>query len=352
MVVLLFFKNNLYFHQRMQSMLKKILLVSALFSGGLNFAQDVHWSQFYDNPVFLNPASSGNFKGTSRFHLQYRDQWRSVTKPYQTFSFSYDTRFSKKPQLGLGLLVLNDASGDGKFKTLEIQLAPSYRKILNRDSSDVLSFGAQIALNHRNFTFPNFYFDEQFNGVNYDPDLPITEELITDKRTNLSLGLGGMYRHRFDRKKSIEGGISALNINQPNQGFYGEKVKRDLRLCLFANLDLRLKDKLNLLPGILLQRQGTYTELIVGSRVKYTLKNEEKNYKAVYAGAFFRTKDAFFLSLGLDYNKWYFGLSYDVNVSSLTPASGGKGGLELVTRYVINRFKPKQIQHRICPEFI
>ncbi|MGV3632449.1 MAG: PorP/SprF family type IX secretion system membrane protein [Bacteroidota bacterium] len=333
-------------------MLRKILLVLALFSGGLTLAQDVHWSQFYDNPVFLNPANAGNFRGTSRFHLQYRDQWRSVTKPFQTFSFSYDTRFTKKPQFGLGLLVLNDVSGDGKFKTLEVQLAPSYEKILNRDSSDVLSFGGQLAINHRNFTFPNFYFDEQFDGVSYDPALPVTEDLFTEKRTNLSLGLGAKYRHRFDRKKSFETGLSAFNINQPNQGFYGVKVKRDLRLCFFVNADLKLKEKLSLLPGVLLQKQGTYTELIFGARVKYVMKNEEKNYKAVYGGVFFRSRDAFFLNLGMDYNKWYFGLSYDVNVSSLTPASGRRGGLELVTRYVINRFKPKQIQHRICPEFI
>ncbi|MCE3296183.1 MAG: hypothetical protein K0R65_1897 [Crocinitomicaceae bacterium] len=336
----------------MLATLKNILLVSVLFSGGLTFAQDVHWSQFFDNPVFLNPASAGNFKGTSRFHLQYRDQWRSVTKAFQTFSFSYDTRLRDKPQFGLGFLVLNDVSGDGKFKTLEMQAAPSYTKILNRDSSDVLSFGAQIALNHRNFTFPNFYFDEQYNGVNFDPNLPVTEELVTEKRTNLSLGFGAKYRHRFDRKKSLETGLSAFNINQPNQGFYGDKVKRDLRLCFFFNFDLKLKDKLGLLPSVLFQKQGSYTEIIVGSRVKYTLKSEEKSYKAVYGGVFFRTSDAFYLNLGLDYNTWYFGLSYDVNISTLTPASGNRGGFELVTRYVINRFKPKQIQHRICPEFI
>lgn len=333
-------------------MLRIILLSLTLISGGLTFAQDVHWSQFFDDPVFLNPANAGSFRGTSRFHLHYRDQWRSVTKPFQTFSFSYDARFSKKPQFGLGFLVLNDVSGDGKFKTLEVQLAPSYEKILNRDSSDVLSFGAQLAVNHRNFTFPNFYFDEQYNGVNYDPDLPVSEELITDKRTNLSLGFGSKYRHRFDRQKSVEAGIAAFNINQPNQGFYGEKVKRDLRLCFYVSADLKLKGKLSLLPSVLLQKQGSYSELVLGGRLKYVMKNEEKNYKAVYGGVFFRAKDAFFLNLGLDYNKWYFGLSYDVNISTLTPASGKKGGLELVTRYVINRFKPKQIQHRICPEFI
>lgn len=316
------------------------------------FAQDVHWSQFYDNPVVLNPANSGDFKGTSRFHINYRDQWRSVTKPFQSFSLTYDTRLQQRREFGLGIVLLNDVSGDGKFKTLEVQLAPSWEKLLQKDTSQVLAFGAQLALNHRNFTFPDFYFDEQYNGTSYDPALPVTEELITDKRTNLSLGFGTKYKHRFDRKKSIEIGLSAFNINQPNQGFYGVKVKRDLRLSFFAQAELKLQDQLSLLPVLLLQKQGTYTEFILGSRMKYTLKKEEKNYKALYGGLFLRAKDAFYLNFGLDYNNWYVGLSYDVNISTLVPASARRGGFELVTRYVLNRFKPKQIQHRICPEFI
>lgn len=336
----------------MKTNLKYILLIFTFFNCGILSAQDVHWSQFFDNPLIYNPANSGNFKGSSRFHINYRDQWRSVTKPFSSFSFSYDTRFNKQKEVGLGVVILNDASGDGKFKTFEIQLSPSYEKILEKDSSKVFAFGAQIALNHRNFNFSKYYFDEQYNGTVYDPNLPITESYVTDKKTNLSLGAGMRYAHRFDRKKNIQVGLSLFNINQPNQGFYGEKVKRDIRLSLAILGELKLKEKLFLLPSVLFQKQGVYSELILGSRLKYNLKKDEKTNTSVYGGLYFRTKDAFFINLGLDYNAWYFGLSYDVNVSTLVPASGARGGLELVTKYVLNRFKPKQIQHRICPEYI
>lgn len=336
----------------MKANLKYILLIFTCVLSGIVSAQDVHWSQFFDNPLLYNPSNAGNFKGNARFHLNYRDQWRSVTKPFSSFSFSYDTRFTKKREVGLGLSLLNDASGDGKFKTLEIQVSPSYEKILEKDSSKVFAFGAQLALNQRNFSFSKYYFDEQYNGTNYDPNLPITESLTTDKKTNLSIGIGTRYSHRFDRKKNLTVGLSLFNINRPNQGFYGEKVKRDMRLSVIVSSEIKLKDKLSLLPSILFQRQGKYTEIILGSRLKYTLKQEEKTYTALYAGLFFRTKDAIFFNAGLDYNSWSFGLSYDVNLSTLVPASAARGGIEIVTKYVINRFKPKQIQHRICPEYI
>lgn len=315
------------------------------------FAQDVHWTQFNDNPVFLNPANSGNFKGSGRFVANYRDQWRSVTKPFQTFSCSYDTRL-KNRDFGLGVLLFNDQAGDGKFKTIELEVNPSYKIPLNQDSTHVLYTGLQLAFNHRQFNFSKFYFDEQFNGQVYDPSLPITEALITQKKNSFSIGAGAVYQYRKIKKTVIHVGLSAFNINQPNQGFYGTTVHRDLRLNLYTKVVRKVSDKLDVIPSFMFQKQGTYRELVLGGIAKYTLKNEEKDYKALYGGFYFRTKDAIFFNLGMDYQKWYVGISYDLNVSSLKPASAGRGGLEFSMRYIFQRFKPKQIQHRICPEFI
>src|SRR5690606_3863044 len=73
---------------------------------------------------------------------------------------------------------------------------------------------------------------------------------------------------------------------------------------------------------------------------------------ALYGGLFYRNKDAAFLSAGMDYNAWFVGISYDMNFSKLVPASRVRGGLEIAVRYIIHRFKPKKISHRICPVYI
>jgi hypothetical protein len=65
-----------------------------------------------------------------------------------------------------------------------------------------------------------------------------------------------------------------------------------------------------------------------------------------------RNKDASFLTVGYDYQDFFMGLSYDINFSKLLPASNARGGFEIAVRYIINRFKPKRIEHRVCPDFI
>lgn len=327
------------------------LIFFFLLTANFFFAQDIHWTQFHENPVFLNPAHSGSFRGDHRFVANYRDQWRSVTKPFQTISVSYDTKL-KNPKFGLGVLFFNDQAGDGKFKTFELQVSPSYRFAISKDSLHRMQTGVQIALNHRQFSFPNFYFDEQYNGLTFDPNSPITEDLQTTKKTNLSVGAGFIYQYYKNQRENFNFGFAAFNINQPNQGFYGEKVKRDLRLNLYARANLKLTEDFDVIPTAMIQFQGTYRELLLGGLLKYHLNPDINDYKAIYAGLLFRTKDAVFLNLGVEYHTWQVGVSYDVNFSSLKPASNGKGGLEISLRYIIHRFKPKKTLYRLCPEYI
>lgn len=332
--------------------MKILKLLSILFLAEFSYTQDIHWSQFNENPLFLNPANAGNFNGNKRFVSSYRDQWRSVTKAFQTFVLNYDTRFSKNDNFGIGFTFLNDNAGDGKFKTIDFNIAPSYRKFIAKDSSQQLNFGLQLGLNNRQFTFPNFYFDEQYNGINFDPTLPNTENLITESKTNLNLGIGVIYKLIQSKKVNYQFGFSAYNLNSPNQGFYGEKVKRDPRIVFFTIAEMQLNDKTKFVPSLIFQSQGTFKELIFGAQLKNIISRNEKVTKGIYGGLFLRTKDAIIVNIGLNYNKWQAGFSYDINISNLNPASSGRGGFELNLSYIISRFKPKQIQYRICPEFI
>ena len=67
-------------------------------------AQDKHWSQFTNNQIFQNQENAGNFKGDYRFITNYRDQWRSVTPPFSTFSISADSRLVKHNKIRIGAL--------------------------------------------------------------------------------------------------------------------------------------------------------------------------------------------------------------------------------------------------------
>ncbi|MFN5910373.1 MAG: type IX secretion system membrane protein PorP/SprF, partial [Bacteroidota bacterium] len=73
----------------MKRYLLALLMLSAL-SG--SFAQDPTFTQFYANPLYLNPAFAGSH-GCPRFALNYRNEWPSLTGNYVTYSASYDQYF-------------------------------------------------------------------------------------------------------------------------------------------------------------------------------------------------------------------------------------------------------------------
>lgn len=330
--------------------MRKCLLVGIYFiSLNLIYGQDIHWSQFNDNQLFQNPGNSGHFDGDFRFIGNFRDQWRSVTIPYNTFSISADAKINR---WGFGILMFHDQAGDGTFKTIETQGNISRSFKITKDSAHVIRPGINFGMNHRQLNWKNLYFDNQFNGYYFDPSLPTNENYQTDRKTNFSLGTGLIYEWRQSNRVKLTAGFGAYNLNQPNQGFYNLEIKRDIRYNSFVKGTLMLNENWDVLPSVQYSKQGIYREMILGSSGKYYLKSSKAVYRAIYLGAWYRTKDAGYLSLGYDHNDLFVGISYDVNFSKLVPASNYRGGLEIAIRYIIRKFKPKNIIHRVCPDYI
>ena len=333
--------------------MKKITCLLLLISlSNISFGQDIHWSQFNDNPIFQNPGNTGQFNGDVRFIGNYRDQWRSVTVPFSTISISVDSKLYNHKNLGFGGLLFHDVVGDGQFRTVEFQGNASYLIKLTSDSTHTIRPGINIGMNHRQLNSSQFYFDNQYNGIMFDPTLPTNELLQTERNSNFSIGTGVIYQYYMNDRINFTGGIGLYNINKPNQGFYGDEIRRDRRFNFFGKGIYKLNYDWDLVPGVQFNIQGKYRELMIGSSAKYTLINKLGEYRALYGGIWYRNRDAIYLSAGLDYQSWFFGISYDVNISKLVPASNLRGGFELAVRYIMNRFKPRKIQHRICPDYI
>lgn len=315
-------------------------------------AQDIHWSQFNDNPIFQNPGNAGHFNGDIRFVGNYRDQWRSVSVPFSTISLSVDANNYNNKKIGYGLMIFHDVAGDGQYRTIEFQGNASYLIKISADSMHTIRPGINLGLNHRQVNFDQFQFDNQFDGISYNPALSSNEVYTADRRTNLSFGLGAVYQYYKNDRFHFTGGIGAYNLNRPNHGFYNDVIPRDIRFNLFGKGIYKLNYDMDLVPGINVSIQGVYREIIIGSSVKYTLVNRLGEYRALYGGLFYRNRDAAYLSAGMDYQAWFIGVSYDINFSKLVPASQLRGGVEVAVRYILNRFKPKKITHRICPDYI
>lgn len=317
-------------------------------------AQDIHFSQFYSSPVQLNPALTGNFEGDWRFSGNQRSQWRSVSRPFNTFGFSAENREGRViPGLLFGANFFHDAAGDGNYRTFELNVTSSYEYFIPGDSAHKITPGIQVGFNHRRIDFSQLSFDNQFNGFYYDASLPTNENFLTNNRTGLNLALGVIYSYQVDKRKQFTAGIGWFNLSKKGQSFYEDQtIVRDKRVVLHGKGIYELNFEWDLQPGFMLQFQGKFNEVVLGSNIRYIYKDKKGEYFAPYAGMWFRNKDAVNLVVGAYYNQWIAGVSYDVNFSQLAPASRVRGGLEFSLQYILHIFRPKAIQHRICPDYL
>src|SRR5690606_23124412 len=92
--------------------------------------QDMHFSQFYANPLDLNPAMTGVMDCNIRFNLNYRNQWASVLKSnaFQTISASYDQKFPvfRDDNFAFGASLWGDNAGSLDFATVRGMLNFGY----------------------------------------------------------------------------------------------------------------------------------------------------------------------------------------------------------------------------------
>ena len=319
----------------------------------LAWGQDIHFSQFGAAPLNYNPALTGDFDGDYRFIGNYRTQWSAVTVPYLSYGLSADASSPLSLNgVGAGVSFLYDKTGDSQFSTLILNLATAYTKYVG-DSTHAVSFGGNFGFTNRTIDYSALQFGNQYNGFFFDGTINPNEAFTRDSRFYANVNLGTSYTFKKEDRKRIRAGVSLFNLTGPQQSFFDAAgIALDRRFNLHADAQWKLNDKFDVLPGLLWSQQGPFREIVAGSSAKYILINQGPVYRAVYAGIWGRSRDAAFISGGMDYDNWRVGLSYDLNLSTLRPASNNRGGFEVSVIYIVRAFKPRKVKHIICPDYI
>jgi type IX secretion system PorP/SprF family membrane protein len=329
-------------------------------------AQDIHFSQFFQSPLLLNPALCGQFEGSYRVGINQRTQWRSVTTPFATFAAGVDANnitlpdgifnredgnFKELPFHG-GISVYSDKAGDSQLKTTGINLIGAQQFGVPFDKKAKLSVGAMLGFTSMKIDYSKLTTDSQWNGTNYDPNQSNGEIFPRAGRGYFNLNLGATYAHTIDDKRSFSAGISLFNLSRPKQSFFDEGyVKLDSRFNLHGSYKQVISKELTVEPMMLLMRQGKYTEFNIGGLAHYTLSEKPWTRNGVYAGLFVRAKDSGFFVIGMQYGSWNGAVSYDLNTSSLKPASNGRGGLEFSLLHTFSKF-PRKMNAKTCPNYM
>ena len=308
------------------------------------FGQDPEFTQFYANPIYLNPAMAGS-ENCPRFAMNHRNQWPSLTGAYVTNSFSYD-QYINSINGGIAFMVTNDMAGNNTLNWSTLSAAYSYHWKLTRKFSFLM--GLQGTWNQKFIAWDKLTFGDQIDprrGFVYKTgDVQRGTILSNNWGTkgffDVSAGLVGY-------SKNFYFGFAAKHLNRPDESLILGKARMPIRYTLNAGTRINIIKKnqfeylASISPNILYTYQDGFMQLNLGLYYKYSIFT---------LGAWWREGDAFILTGGIELDNLNFGYSYDITTSTLTNASGGSHELSLV--YVVNcKKKTKRFRTISCPSF-
>ena len=336
-----------------------VLALVIVYAHGVK-GQDIHFSQFYETPLLMNPANSGFFNGDIRGIVNYKNQWASIGNPYTTGMFSVDGGILKnkinKVHIGAGLTVYADKAGKSEFGTTQVLGALS--GIVKLNDKSLLSAGFNGGFAQKGIKNAELEWGNQYNpssGI-YDPSYNSPENIPTENASYADFGAGLSWRFNSrpsnmtsNDRISANFGIAIFHLNQPKQSFYVDDIESLYsKLVVHGQTYIGIKNTtLAIIPSFLLYKQKNQQEIIVGGLVRYALSEESKytgfiKESAIFLGGHYRLGDAFIPSVYFEISSFSVGVSYDITLSDLALSAGATGGIEISLRFINpNPFKNK-----------
>ena len=221
----------------MKELIRISLLIFSLLLCVKGYAQDLHFSQFYENALLRNPALIGIFGSDYKVGVGYRNQWSSVTTPYKTYLASAETRIGISDEandcLSLGLTMTNDVAGSVDFNSIQACAAINYNKALGANNQSFLSLGFATGFIQRAMNTSKMTFSTQYFGGTYNPGVPTGESLNNIKLTYLDIGTGISFNSSLGENNKLNYyiGAAAFHVNRPKAAFgSGESfVRMDMK---------------------------------------------------------------------------------------------------------------------------
>jgi type IX secretion system PorP/SprF family membrane protein len=340
---------------------KKILIlgcciVCAALSGN---AQDLHFSQWFNEPLLTNPANTGFIPDADyRIGANYRDQWSAVmAAPYRTMSIWGDAQvFRNRIEngwMGLGGAILRDDAGSSTLTSTEVFGSVAYHQMLGYAS--LLTLGFNTGWVNKRINTTNLKFPDQFDGKFFDTQLP-TSVVIDQPNVNyLDIQVGMNYAYFPTNKMYLNGGFSIQHINRARESFFStDPAGFDSRIAPryigFLNASFKVNDQVIVNPMGYYTSMAGASEVVLGLNAQYDLQDEGE--QQVIGGLYYRAGDAVIPMIGFVYKNIRLTFTYDVTISSLKTYDGGFGAWEfaLQSQGFYSQYNGDQRQS-LCPSF-
>lgn len=333
---------------KLKTKLKYTALGILLLASGTAGAQDVGFSQFYANPLYLNPAFAGTAVAP-RLSFTYRAQWPGLVSAFTTISASYDQYFNDLHG-GLGFMVMSDRVGDhGALNTNTVGAMYAFHFQLTRKIN--ISAALQVSLVNTNLRWDEYLrFPDQIEN-----EMGFSYITAAQQPENLSRIAADFNFGAVVYSDMWYGGVAVSHLTQPNVAFYSEdRVPMKITVhgggLINVAEEARRQSSLGLgqpiiSPNFVYQYQGGLHYFNYGVYLDWV---------PFLAGVWFRhgtaNVDAFIFQLGVQHDHFKVGYSYDVTVSKLANSTAGSHEVSLGFIFPVPEQK-KKVKAIRCPSF-
>ena len=334
---------------RLKKGLKGVFVGAMLMVSATAGAQDVGFSQFYANPLYLNPGLAGSAVAP-RIAMTYRAQWPGLVSAFTTISASYDQYFEDLHG-GVGVIVMNDRQGDhGILRTTSVGAMYAFRFQLAREIYISAGLQATLVNNALDWNLEYLRFPDQI-----DPDLGFTYNTGAQQPGSTSKWAADFNAGVVVSGSKWYAGLAAAHLTQPNQGFYSEDrvpMKITVHGGGFINVAEEQRRQSSILlgtpiisPNLVYQYQGGFHYFNYGVYL---------DWMPFLVGVWFRNglnnADAFIFQVGVQQDYFKVGYSYDVTVSKLANSTAGAHEITAGILLPVPEHK-KKVKAIRCPSF-
>ena len=334
-------KNELY-----RRIFQWLFLVTVI-GNTANAQVDPHFSQYYIQPMTMNPAFTGAFDGDYRISGVWRSQYGNtlVTK-----GISAEKTTNKNANFGFNLI--NQSSNDQAYSYTNGYLTFADTGVrFGANADHYLVMAMQLGFISRKFDITKMQFGSQWvSGVGYDASGNSGESFLKPTVTSFDAGAGIAYYDATPNKTAtFFGGFSAYHITQPANPYLSDQSqsKLNIRYSVQAGVRISASDFLSIVPTVIYMKQGDAQERMGGVYFQ-VYANEDAD---VMFGAYYRLNDAVAPFAGFYYKGLTFGLSYDVDASARSAAGSKGNSLEISISYVGKRKSTLGVSRFYCPRF-
>lgn len=346
-------------------MMKTLFKIASLISLMVTLngsAQDVNFSQFYNNGIYYNPAMTAIGNGYT-YSLNIRNQWAPILGRFNTFLGAFEGKVIEN--MSIGFHAFSDVAGEGMLRTQAGYLSYSYRPVETKHF--ILQFGASGGIVNKNIDWSKLIFSDQLDEVmgNVNPTQFIAPNYRNTIYPDFNAGVAVRFNHRnrFNKgfkKASHTSGLAVHHLNQPTDALLLDNNHLPMKFVLHYNSNI-LIGNLIVSPGFVYELQNQFQTVTVGA---YFAK------KPVTLGFWFRNRsynmsvksyDSFIISAGVNLpfnNERYLRVTYsfDFSISRLRTSSFGSNELSLIynldNRYILKNLQEKQKKKAMyqCPD--